>query len=222
MKKTIRGIVAIMTAAILGIAFSGCTTIKPDEAEGYVQANLDLIFQGETKEALKFLDASETQLKEMHVNGIDAFIQTYIAEDIGATTGTVMYHELVDEIFSVMKYRVDKVKKSDGKTYLVSVEYQPVNLFPLFVDKLKEESLKIEEDAKNGKYEGTDEEIQTHMLLDYMTHSFGHFEDSYLSMEYAEKQTYTFTVGKGKKGIPKMEEEQIQEFIRKIMMLDKI
>lgn len=222
MRKTVKAGIAILTVLIIGLAFSGCSTIKPDEAERYVQANLDLIFQGETKEALEFIDASEADLNQMHVNGVDAFVQTYIAEDMGAASGTVMYHKLVDEIFSVMKYRIDKVEEEGRGKYLVSVDYCPVNLFPMFVEKLKEEAAQIEKDAEEGRYEGTDEEIQAHMLLDYMTHSYGYFEDSYLSMEYGEEETFDFHVKKGEKGLPSLEEEEIQEFIRKIMMLDKI
>ena len=222
MKKIFKVGILILTELICILAFCGCASIKPDEAERYVQANLDLVFQGETKEALEFLDASESDLKRIHIDGIDAFVRTYIAEDMGATSGTAMYHDMVDEVFSVMKYRIDEAQENGRGKYRVPVIYHPVNLFPSFVEKLKEEAEQIEADAEAGKYEGTDEEIQTHMLLDYMTHSYGFFEDAYLSMEYGDEETFIFHVKKGENGIPELEEEEIQEFIRKIMMLDKI
>ena len=97
-----------------------------------------------------------------------------------------------------------------------------MNVFTIFIPELKEEAARIEKDAADGKYEGTDEEIQKSMLLDYMTRSYTLLESAYLDMEYGEEEEFVFTVYVGEDGAPTMEEEELNRFIERILELDKL
>ena len=68
-----------------------------------------------------------------------------------------------------MKYDVKKAEKAGEKEYEVSVEIQPVDLFLNYVKELEQASDEIEESAKNGGYEGTEEEIREMMQYDYLS-----------------------------------------------------
>ena len=68
-------VLALIIAAVLGIR--GCMAANADAA-GYVQAQLDLTFQGETQEAQRFVDASHSDLEEIYESGIEAFVVAYL------------------------------------------------------------------------------------------------------------------------------------------------
>ena len=221
MKKIVTAGSLILVVLLGIIGMTGCGKITAAEAERYVQANLDLIFQGELKEAREFIEASDGDLRTIHDNGIQAFVEMYIMDNQGESTGSERYMDMVDDVFQAMKYRIEKTKETKSGTYEVLVEYRPVTLFEIFTEKLKEETNKIVEAEKNGEYQGTDEEKQYSMLMDYMIHSYELFEESYLSMEYEEMEEFTFTVKKGSEGKPVMDEEEINSFIRKIMKIEK-
>ncbi|MCI8640106.1 MAG: hypothetical protein HFG41_13460 [Coprococcus sp.] len=222
MKKYIAaGAAVVLLLFVIVIGARSCAG-KSVDAAGYVQADLDLIFQGETKGAKEFLGASHADLDKVYDNGISAFVQNYLtggADTQGQFSAT--YEYLVKEIFRCMKYQVGEAKETEEGTYEVPVTYCPVNVFTTFIPELKEEAARIEKDAADGKYEGTDEEIKKSMLLDYMTHSYTLLESAYLDMEYGEREEFVFTVHE-KDGLPAMEEEEISRFIERILELDKL
>lgn len=217
-----RSLAVLVILCFLLTGVLGCGD-KSEEAAGYVQADLDLIFQGETQGAKAYLDASNKDLKEIYENGITAFVETYLTDTDESQKGlTETYSYLVKQIFITMRYKIGEVEKTDKNTYKVEVKYEPVDVFTTFIPELQKETARIEEDAKNGKYEGTDEEIQEAMLSEYLTNSYSLLEDAYRNLEYLEQKTYTFTVtGKGKNTFS-MDEDEINTFIVRILALDKL
>ena len=63
-----------LAVLLLTTLLAGCG-INEGKAEKYVQANLDLTFQGQTQEAKEILGASDSDLKKVYENGINAFVQ---------------------------------------------------------------------------------------------------------------------------------------------------
>lgn len=215
------GIAAVLAAVTIGII--SCAGRKDVDAAGYVQANLDLIFQGETQEAKRFISASDSDLKQIYDNGIQAFVSNYLTG--GMDTGEMFsdsYGNLVKQIFRTMRYRVgDAVEKEDG-SYEVTVTFRPVNVFTVFIPQLQAESDQIAKKAKEGAYSGDEDEIASAMLLDYMKQAYSLLESAYMDMEYGEEQEFQFTVSTGKKNAPSMEEAEINTFIERILELDKL
>ena len=193
---------------LLTTLLAGCG-INEGKAEKYVQANLDLTFQGQTQEAKEILGASDSDLKKVYENGINAFVQDCLLNGVETENDfSETYGVLIKEIFS--------------KTCEVTVKYQPVDVFTRFMPKLKEESEKIQADKDAGKYSGTDEEIKEAMVLDYMTGAYSLLRSSYLDMQYGEKQEYTFTVTQKGRNTWSLGDEELNGFIERILELDKL
>lgn len=222
-KNRKRRVIAAVLGLVMLLGLSGCSKDLGKEAAEYVQADLDLIFQGETQGAKKFLDASSQDLEAVYVNGINAFVTNYLMGGVETETDfSTTYGAMTEQIFSVMKYQVEEAEKKENDTYEVTVTYQPSNVFTLFIPMLQEESEKIEADAAAGKYSGTEEEVQAAMLLDYMNHSYNLLQSAYMDMEYGEQEEFTFTVTAKNKNEISMEEDEINTFIERILELDKL
>ena len=101
---------------------------------------------------------------------------------------------LVKEIFMTMRYQVGEAEKIDADTYKVEVKYSPVNVFALFIEGVEALSAELEARLENGYYEGTEEEQEELMLIDYLESSYVLLGEAYLQMEYGEQETFTFTV----------------------------
>ena len=141
---------------VIFLFLTGCK--RELKASEYVQANLELIFQGETDGAKAFLDASDSDLEQMYENGIDAFVEGYLTDgvdDEGKYTDYFAY--LVEEIFRTMRYQVEEAEKVDADTYKVDVKYYPVNVFSIFIEGVSGLSTELEDRMESGYYEGTKE-----------------------------------------------------------------
>lgn len=218
MKK--RRFICYLLIGIL-LLLTGCKSeLKASE---YVQANLDLLFQGETEGAKAFINASTSELEDMYDNGIYAFVESYLTsgvDDEGEYTDYFAY--IVKEIFMTMRYQVGEAKKIDADTYEVEVKYNPVNVFTLFIEAVGALSAELEDRIESGYYEGTEEEQEQLMLIDYLETSYVLLGEAYLQMEYDEQETFTFTVTRGEANVPELGEKEINEFIECILALDKL
>lgn len=223
MKKYIAaGVLALIVLVVVIFGVKSCADGRDIDAKGYVQAQLDLTFQGETQEARKYVNVSTSDLRKIYENGINAFTESYLTAGVD-TQGTFSdtYGELTKQIFRAMRYRVEDDNKTDKSTYEVKVIYQPADIFPEFLPKLKAVSAEIEEKGKNGGFSGTDEEVSQAMLGEYLNQSYSLLENAYLNMSYGEEEEYTFTLTKEKDGVT-MKDEEIAAFIEKILALDKL
>lgn len=219
--KKIKAFLAGILACVCMIG--GCGADESKKAEDYVQATLDLTFQGEVEGAKRFFGASDEELEQVYENGITAFVTGYLTG--GVDTGNLFtgtYGYIMKEIFSVAKYQIVSTEKKDANTYEVTVKYQPVDVFLKFIPQLQKEADQIEKAAKNGKYEGTKAEQQYNMMYDYLNHSYDYLESAYLDMEYLEEKTHKFTVKVEEGKIPQMLEDEINSFIEGFLALDKV
>ena len=74
----------------------------------------------------------------------------------------------------------------------------------------------------SGYYEGTKEEQEQLMLIDYLEMSYALLGEAYLQMEYGDTETFTFTVTRNGTNMPELDEKEINEFIECILALDKM
>lgn len=203
------------------LLLTGCK--KELKASAYVQANLDLIFQGEMDGAKAFLGASDSELAQMYENGIGAFVEGYLTSGLDNEGEYADYFAyLVEEIFRTMRYQIGETEKEDADTYKVEVKYHPVNIFSLFIESVSALSTELEERMESGYYEGTKEEQEQSMLTDYLESAYVLLGESYLRMEYGEEETFTFTVTRSGTDMPVLDEKEINEFIECILGLDNM
>ena len=203
-----------LAVLLLTTLLAGCG-INEGKAEKYVQANLDLTFQGQTQEAKEILGASDSDLKKVYENGINAFVQDCLLNGVETENDfSETYGVLIKEIFSSARYQVSGVKKTGSKTCEVTVKYQPVDVFTRFMPKLKEESEKIQADKDAGKYSGSDGKWTTNPYMvrykEFLTNANG------------EKQEYTFTVTQKGRNTWSIGDEELNGFIERILELDKL
>lgn len=224
--KRKKAVLSLILAVVLAIGLGGCGVhASQEKAREYVQANLDLVFQGETQGAKKFLAASEADLNKMYEKGIQAFVANYLIGEGEIETEadfTDAFGELVEQIFAVQKYQIKESKKTGKDTWEVTVVYRPVNVFTTFIPELQKAGEQIQADAEAGEYSGTDEEIRKSMLFDYMNQSYTLLKNAYLHMEYGEQEKFIFTVTEKKKNQISMDGDELNRFIERILELDKL
>lgn len=220
MKKKIAGIAGVIVVLIL--VFIGGSRRGADPA-GYVQANLDLIYQGDTSGAAAYLDASSKELEQMYDEGIQAFTDQYLMGEMDSEGSvSAAYDYLVKEVFAIVRYQVGEAKKTGIGTYEVEVTYQPIDVFTQFVPQVQEESLKIQKALNSGGYSGTKEEALTSALEDYLYFAYEALEMAYLEAGYGEKESFTFEVKVGIGGSYSIQESGMNTFMERILELDNL
>ena len=219
---TVIGVVVTVVVVLTVIAF---TTMHRDfDAQGYVRATLDQYFQGSVDEIAGFVtENSKSDHYELYEEQIEEFVENNITSDIEISEELEQkYTNLCKEIFHAMKYNVKPAKKESGSVYKVEVEYQASDVFLRFVQNLKTEQQRLLAKAQNVEYTGTKEENMLQMENEFLTNSYELLKTAHQEMEYGEKQTFTFEVKRGEKGLFCMEEMAVSDFIIKILRLDEI
>lgn len=219
-KKNILKIWVVCAAVILGVA--GCG--KDFDAAGYVQALLDLTFQGEISGAAGFMeDASEETLMRAYQDSIDRFVAANITSgmDIGELK-TSRFAELTSKIFLTMRYGVGEAKKTGKREYEVEVDIWPADVFVNFQDMLTEDSLKMAEKIEAGEYEGeTEEETGQMILSDIINHAYELLDTAYMDIQYGDKETVTLRVYAERGGDASIDEDDMDRLFRQILRLDE-
>lgn len=194
------------------------------DAAGYVRAVLDERFQGEFADAARIMGVSEYEIKQDYESNVENFVLSYLTEGYEEVSDYTVYEyvALVKEIFSVMKYDVKKSEKTGDKEYDVSVEIQPVDIFPTYVEKLKELSEDIEKSAQNGGYEGTEEEIQSQMQNDYLYQAYSLLEECYLNMKYLGKETVILRVTGDSSNVYSVDEKDFTKLTERLLGIDEL
>lgn len=194
------------------------------EAQGYVSAVLNQHFQGDIDGVSEFVDdKTDEELRAQYEEGVISFVQNNITS--GVEIGEELeakYIELGKNIFMIMKYNVEEAEKINRKEYHVPVEYQTMNVFPVFIELVQGESQKIKDKVEAGEYKGTLEEINVQMQEEFLNNAYECLNQAYIEVTYEEKETMIFTVKKNEEGLFEIEENQIHDFTTKILGLDEI
>ncbi len=214
-------ICALCIAAVLGI--SGCG--KDFDAGGFAQALLDLTFQGEIDGAARFMeDASQTALMQAYQDSIDRFVAANITSgmDVGELK-TTRFAELVSKIFATMRYSVGETEKTGKKEYEVTVDIWPADVFVKFQQMLTADSLKMAEKIEAGEYESeTEEETDQMILNDIINHAYELLDTAYMDVKYGDKETVVLRVKEDQGKEYSIDENDMNDLIRKILRLDEM
>lgn len=218
MKKRNRmKLISILLAALF---LCGCNEF---DAEGYVQANLDAVFQGETDALMALKEGSKKRdLEQEYEDRIAEFAE-------GLTVGLevsepmqIRFNILCENIFRTMRYSIETVEKSSKNVYHVTVEYEPSDVFVKWTEYLAENAVDLNESALAGEYQGTEEEILEQIRLDIAVESLELLDTAMMNATYGEKEQIILSVKKGEDGEFAMDEKEIAGFIAKILYLDEI
>lgn len=223
-KKTcIRRILASVFILVLGVfCLTGCG--RDFDAQGYVQAVLDQLFQGDVTKAAELIEGStKEELEEQYEQTLAGFVDNNIISGMQVTD--VMrqdYIEVCRTIFTSMRYRVDSAKKISKTEYEVTVEISPADVFVRFVEGVKEDSEEIMQKAKNGEYSGTEEEISAKMQSEFLRHSFELLSTYSQEITYGDKEKAVLKVKAGEDKQFSVDEEELENLKIKILRLDEI
>ncbi len=194
------------------------------DASGYTGAILDLQFQGDTGSARAMVaGATQENLRDMYQDFINNFVAGYITDGMDISEEEIKeFTELAATVFSTMQYEVGEAKKTGRKEYEVPVVIRPVDTFLRYKDLLAEDAIRISGKIKGGKYQGTDEEIQSQVMTEITNHAYDLLEKAYEDSEFGDKQTVILKVKADTSDIYSINEEDMDNLIVKILRLDEI
>jgi len=210
----------LILCMIVVLTVTGCSKF---DAEGFVQAYLDLRLQGEADNAARLnKEKTRGELLEDYEMWIYAFNEVYITGDLDLDDQMLKdYLNLSKQIFSAMRYNVKGSKKQDG-VYEVTVEITPVDLFEKYVPKIRAVSEDLMKSYQNGEYEGTDDEINKQLQAEYVYIAYDMLEEASQEMEYKEPETVTIHVEKNDDGDYQVREDDISEMLIRMLCLEEV
>lgn len=202
------------------LTMTGCSKF---DAEGFVQAYLNLWMQGEADDAVALnKEKTRSELLEDYETRVFAFDEVYITGDMEMDDQLLNdYFDLTKQIFSVMRYRVKGADENDD-VYEVSVEITTVNLFEEYTLRLQTLSEEMMAAVENGEYEGTDEQINEQLKAEFIYIAYDLLSECYANMEYGDKQTVIIHVEKNEDGDYEIREDDFSEMLIKMLCLDEI
>lgn len=205
---------------IVTLTMTGCSKF---DAEGFVQAYLNLWMQGEADDAVELnKEKTRSELIEDYETRVFAFDEVYITGDMEMDDQLLSdYFDLTKQIFSVMRYKVKGADKNDD-VYEVSVEITTVNIFKEYVSQIQALSEEMMAAAENGEYEGTDDQIDEQLKAEFIYIAYDRLYECYVNMEYGDKQTVIIHVEKNDDGDYEIREDDFSEMLIKMLSIDEI
>jgi hypothetical protein len=134
MKRRIKTLSLIALSLILVIGMlSGCSSKpKPEDAQAYVQAVLDVICTGDYDHSVNIADIEEGKEGELRESVIDAMLASFGAEQGVNDEVKARFKESLIDAFSKAKYTVGDAVATDDGGYDVSVTIEPLQIFAGF------------------------------------------------------------------------------------------
>ncbi len=213
-----------LVLAVLAVMFAvgGCGS--GFDASGYTAAILDLQFQGDTKNARTLVaGATQKSLSEMHQEFILSFTESYITDGMEiAEADEERFAELTASVFASMRYEVGEAEETGKKEYEVPVAIQPVDTFLRYKDLLTEDALRISEKIRKGKYKGSQEQIEDQVMEEIAGHACELLERAHADSSYGGRQTVILKVRSDTSDIYSIDEDDMDNLIKKILRLDEI
>ena len=171
-KKLNKNSFIIASLAVFGaasVAIVASWFLRDFDAQGYVNAVLNQHYQGTVEDMAGFVDQSRAELYAQYEEGVISFVQNNITSGIEIDEELEQkYVDLGKEIFRIMRYNVKEAEKISAKEYNVPVEYQTMNIFPVFIEMVQQESQNILDKVEKGEYAGTVEEINEQMQDEFL------------------------------------------------------
>lgn len=190
----------------------------------YVEAILDLSFQGDGTKALQVEeDVEKEDLEETYELFVTQFVEDYIASGLDADDE---YRELfgkeIKKIFQTMRYHVKTGKKIDENQYEVTVEITPQDVFVRYNEELAADSKKMQEKIESGFYSENQEEKEEQIQREILYRSLELLKIAASNSEYSETEEVNLRVHKNDDGKYEIEEQDLSELVVKILKLDEL
>ncbi len=213
-----------MIALLVMAALVATVLTKEFDAKSYVSAVLEQTYHGDVEKAYEIMDnVTEEELKQQYEAGISSFVKNNIISGIEVDTKTEeKFITLGKEIFKAMKFEVLEQESISDEEYQVAVSYQSSDVFLKYVDYIQQESEYINEKVEDGVYKGTVEEINEQIQKEFITSAYALLEKAYEDMEYDDAEETKFNVTANSAKLYKLNEEELHDFMLKIMKLDQI
>lgn len=220
-KKLIAGIAVVLVIAVFG-ALACLGLFREFDAKGYVSATLSQTLKGDVEAAVEMTEgATKEKLLAQYEESVASFVKNSIISGVEVEPELEgKYVALCKKIFASMKYDVQEAEKVSNEEYRVEVKYQTTDIFQRFVTLVNEESARLKGLVEKGEYKGTVDEINAKMQADFMNNSYALLEQAFEAMEYGEEETVVLNVKKGENDLYSLSEEEITQFITKILNLD--
>lgn len=144
MKKRFAALTALVLSLILTLTACGGVGLTTRDASNYLQGLLDATYLGQFNEDyLESVDLTEEEALESYEEGLEVayrylaknfqFSEEYVSEDTRQAA-----IDLLAEIYTHARYRIDTVTKTD-KGFTLELSIQPINLIPLVVAEYMED-----------------------------------------------------------------------------------
>ncbi|MBQ8803505.1 MAG: hypothetical protein IJZ53_07735 [Tyzzerella sp.] len=221
-KKNIIIVVAAMVVVLGSIALMGI--FRDFNAQRYVSVILNQTLLGEvTEESSIIEDASEEELMAQYESGVASFVKNIIPSGAELSEEQeAKYIEACKKVFKAMKFSVHEEEKISSKEYDVAVTYQPSDVILKYMELINGELVRMNEKVQKGEYQGTEEEINAQMQNEFLENAAVLLTEACDTMEYGEEQTMVFKVVEGENELYQISDEEMQQFLVKIMRLDEI
>ena len=134
MKKGTRRFSLIALSLILVISMlAGCSSKpKPEDAQAYIKATLDIICTGDYDHSVKIADIEECEEGEIRDQVIESMLASFGAEQGLDEEVKGRFKDSLIDAFSKAKYTVGEAVPTDDGGYDVSVTIEPLQVFAGF------------------------------------------------------------------------------------------
>lgn len=189
-KKIALALVCVMLVGML----SGCGL--GFDVAAYLKANLDNLYKNDSTDLVKMKIGTAEEAETVYKQGIDAEVDGFLKiMSISASEELEQeFHEIFEEIFSKVKYTVDKAEKQDDGSYVVTITCEQMQFFGPMTEKYIETVESLQEDvaflslSESEQMEKVNEELKEIM------------KSILADVEYAEPVEATVTIERGEKG----------------------
>lgn len=194
------------------------------DAAQYTQALLDLTFQGDTEPAMKVMEEPSYQsLRQLYIESVDTFTTSIITNSLEVNDDEQeRFCQLVAKIFQTMRYYVKEDRKIKRNVYEVSVIIQPADVFVNFKELLAEDSAELARDIREGRYEGTKEEVNTQVMHTIVEHAYELLDYACEEVRYGKETRMVLTVRRDENGEYAADSEDMDDLMVKILRLDEM
>lgn len=176
MKKIVKAMAFVTTAALMALSLAGCGNVDP---VSLVKENLDFLCTGEiTDELLEETTAqTEEELVELYQSDIDEAVDELVealdCEEYATTEKRTVVENFVKKAMSKAKYEVSEEYTEEDGVYYVTVTVYPMDFLQTAEDYLNGEFIESWEDRiTSGTYSFTTEEQLAVDMYDEMFEYF--------------------------------------------------
>ena len=125
--------VAVMLMAVLALGLFGGCGISFD-ASAYIKALLDNSYKNDSAEFVAQKVGSAEEASTLYEQGIESELTALLAGNTVSDELKDEYRQVLKDIFKAVKYTVGDAEKQDDGSYIVTVNYEQMQIFGAAMD----------------------------------------------------------------------------------------